>query len=170
MAGDVLNYLNKDDLFLLMESYRNMIEMHSTLAEQQKQIIELQNKIMTKQEGITLSQTRSHDHFDRIAEKLNECISTLKKTNETIAASCSSLENKVSNEVGVVNDKVGNYELESTKQHSSISTKIYVAMGGMATIIIGLITLVITILGKFNSIDEINKILNQILSLLQAGG
>jgi len=163
MAQD-LQSLNKDDLYLLMESYRNMIQMHSTLVEQQKQIIDLQNHILAKQDAIASKQTQSCDQLKGVAEKLEACAANLLKTNDTITSTSMSLDKTMSNGLDLVKDKIGGGQLELTKQHSGINVRLYVAMGGMATIIIGLIGLLMALSGKFDLITEIHKAIHVLLT------
>lgn len=159
---DELKHLNKEDLFLLMESYRNMITMNSTLVEQQKQIIGLQNNIIKKQDEISIKQTQSCDQLKVITEKLGQCADNLSKTNENVQTSCSNLDKSISTNLSSIKDKVGESKLDLTKQHSGINTRIYVAMGAMATIIIALVALSTGLIDRFELLKDIHSILQTI--------
>ena len=156
---DELKHLNKEDLFLLMESYRNMITMHSTLVEQQKQIINLQNNMIKKQDEISLKQTKSCDQLSRITEKLGDCAENLSKTNDNVQTSCTALDKSIGASLDGVKDRISETKLEATKQHSGINLRIYVAMGAMATIIITILAMGGTLIEKFSLIHNMHDML-----------
>jgi hypothetical protein len=164
---DNAKHLNKEDLYLLMESYRNMIQMHSTLVDQQKRIIHLQNNIMEKQNGISENQIKTCNQLDGITDKLEDCSVNLAKTNENITGACTDLDKSLTSNVGNIHEKLGNNQLEITKQHSGINNRIYVAMGIMATIVIGVTTLAIGLLDERDLIQEISQVMQQVLIYLE---
>lgn len=159
---DELKHLNKEDLFLLMESYRNMITMHSTLVEQQKQIIDLQNNIIKKQDIISIKQTQSCDQLKIITEKLGQCANNLLKTNDNINTSCTNLDKSINESISKVKEKVGENRLATQKGHSGINSRIYFAMGGTAAVIIALISLAIGLLDRYELIGAIHELVKQI--------
>lgn len=163
---DELKHLNKEDLFLLMESYRNMITMHSTLVEQQKQIIDLQNNIIKKQDGISIKQTQSCDQLKIITEKLGQCAENLTKTNDTVNTSCNNLDKSFTSSIDKLKTSVGDSKLELTKQHSGISTKVYVAMGLMGTIIIALVALATGLVDKYAMLQEVHDVVIHLKQIL----
>jgi len=65
--------LSRDDLFLLLESYRNTIELNSTLAEKQNQLIDLNKHLMSKSMELCTK-------IEKVAEKLDMCADEMKKT------------------------------------------------------------------------------------------
>lgn len=156
---DELKHLNKEDLFLLMESYRNMITMHSTLAEQQKQIIDLQNKIINKQDGLSLKQTQSCNQLRMITDEVRQMSGGLTTTNDNLQKSCSLLDKNIVSTMTTINERISESKLDVTKQHSMITNRIYITMGVMSTIIIGLITLAVGLTDKFDMISKIYEIL-----------
>jgi uncharacterized coiled-coil protein SlyX len=163
---DEFNHLSKEDLYLLMESYRNMIQMHSTLAEQHKTIIDLQNEIISKQEKISLKQVSSSDQLTRVTDKLEECSANLIKTNENVQASSSKIDKSISTEIGYVRDKMGRHQVDLTKQNASVINRIYISIGLMATIIIGLIGIMIGLLDKYNLLSEVHELVHRIAEYL----
>lgn len=162
--ADEFNHLNKEDLYLLMESYRNMIQMHSTVSEQQRQIIDLQNNILSKQETISLYQSKSCDHLDRITQKLEICSVNLSKTNDVITSSCSSLDKTFDNGLGDIKDKLVSNQIESTSHYSKLTTKSYVTMGAMITVVISLIGLVVGLLDKYQMLKEVHTAIFKLLA------
>ena len=156
---DEFKHLNKDDLFLLMESYRNMIQMHSTLVEQQKQIMDLQHDIIKKQDSISMKQTQSCGQLEKVVDRIEESASNLGKINESVTTGLTD-----------VNTNIGNNKLEFTKQHSGINTKIYVSMGAMATIVISLVALSIGLLDKYDLLQEIYEMVKDLTTYFNPVG
>jgi cysteinyl-tRNA synthetase len=163
---DESKHLNKEDLFLLMESYRNMITMHSTLVEQQKQIINLQNNMIKKQDEISIKQNKSCDQLSRITEKLGECTDNLTKTNDNIQSHCLSLDKSMTSLFDGIKDRISETKLEATKQHSGINLRIYVAMGAMATIIITILAMGGTLIEKFTLIHSMHDMLRNVVDFI----
>lgn len=157
-----LHHLNKDDLFLLMESYRNMIQMHATLLEQQKQIIELQNSIVSKEDDISSNQRETINKTNEILDKLNVYSLNLKDMNKNLLSSSSDIEKSILAKLDNMKDKIGTNQTDVTKQHTNINTRIYVAMAGSATIIIALIGLLVTFSDKLSLLKEIHIMLKAI--------
>jgi cysteinyl-tRNA synthetase len=126
--------LTKDDLVLLMESYRNMIIMHQTILDQSTKTIEKLDIIATKQEGISTKQGNICSSLSKITNRLDDCATVMKDSNINI----SGMSTKIT-------DKINTHEKKSIEDHGKITNKIYLGWIGMGTIIIGLIGLTITI-------------------------
>lgn len=148
--------LDRDDLFLLMESYRNMIQMNATLAAQQKQIMELQNKIIDNQEKIVAANICSDNKLSEMKSDIEDYRDVLTiKINENISSASSKSEKNFDE---TKKDLTG-LKIDSGKHYSKLSMKIYIAMVGSITIIASIIGLYI------NALDK-NKLLTQIYELL----
>jgi len=65
--------LSRSDLFLLMESYKNTIELNTTLLDQQKLIIDGNRLVMESNVNICL-------RIEEVAKKLDVCAAELVKT------------------------------------------------------------------------------------------
>jgi predicted PurR-regulated permease PerM len=114
-----MHLVEKDDIFLLLESYKNSIELSSTLLEQQKQIVEKESEIIKNQ--------------NEIIKKIEDTTDTLEK----------------------LSDKQTSLQIESNKDHNKLYTLIYFSLGGMVSIILGLIGLLVMFSDKFNLIKNI---------------
>jgi predicted PurR-regulated permease PerM len=159
---DELKHLNKEDLFLLMESYRNMITMHSTVVEQQKQIIDLQNNIISKQDNISTQQSHSKEQVKMITDKMSNWTSKLAESQKELQSAHVEMEKTLTNSINKVQEKLGDEKLDLTKQHSGINTRIYVSMGAMATIIIGLIALAMGLIDRYDMINDMAQTIHEI--------
>ena len=116
--------LTKDDLVLLMESYRNMITMHQTILDQSSKTIEKLDGVMSKQDNILSKQTKTCGSIDNIIEKLNNLVNA----NTNIAT------------------KVDGHLLKSIEDHGILGNKIHLGWIGMGTIILSLIGLILTLI------------------------
>lgn len=119
--------LSKDDLILLMESYKNMIQLNTTLIEQQKAILYKQETILDKQNVVC-------DKLDRLLSKLDNSFLCIK-------------------------DRVGELDKNCIKDHASIRNRLYISVGLMTTIILGLLGILGTLLSKVTLLNEIAKYL-----------
>jgi predicted PurR-regulated permease PerM len=164
---DELKHLNKEDLFLLMESYRNMITMHSTVVEQQKQIIDLQNNIISKQDNISTTQSHTKEQMKVITDKMNSWTSKLADSQKELQAAHIDMEKALTQSIDKVKEKLGDEKLDLTKQHSGINTRIYVSMGAMATIIIGLIALAMGLVDRYDMMQDMSEAIQEILNIVK---
>lgn len=62
--------LSKNDLFILMESYKNNIQLNTTLLEQQKQLIIMTGEAIAKQKELCST-------LDAFIEKVSNCSKTV---------------------------------------------------------------------------------------------
>jgi len=134
--------LSRDDLMLLMESYRNTVQMHTTLLEQQKRVIDFQHTIIDKQDSILGKQSSVCDKLTTLAASLDTCVQNMVKCNETTIEKYASIQKDVEDDVEKLSVKIEDTRIENVTQHSAITNKIYVGMVGSALIIIALIGLI----------------------------
>jgi len=113
--------LTRDDLVLLMESYRNMITMHQTILDQTTHTIEKLDNIATKQDSISTKQNNTCTQLGNIAKRLDDCAKNLSDSNTT----------------------VHNHSLKSIEEHGKITNKVYIGWIGMGTIIVSLVGLLL---------------------------
>jgi len=132
MASDnKLSSLSKDDLFLLMESYRNMIQMYTTLSEQQRQIMESEKVIIQKIDALVTKQIMTCDKLDHIVDVFETYVKTVIELNKK------SLES-----IDEVKTSIESLKIENIKSHSSLTNKIYIALIGSVTIIATLLNII----------------------------
>lgn len=70
MSGD--KSLTKDDLVILMESYRNMITMHQTILDQSAKTVDKLDIIATKLDGLFSKQSNMCNSLSSIKETVNK--------------------------------------------------------------------------------------------------
>lgn len=131
----MLDQLTKDDLVLLMESYRNMITMHQTILDQTNKTIDKLDVISTKQDSLFSKQGNLCSSLDNIMKKVVDSSINI-KTNNT----------KVDDLKSGLIEKLNNHEIRSTEDHGKLTNKIYIGWVGMISIIIALIGLGLTLI------------------------
>ncbi len=139
--------LSKNDLFILMESYKNNIQLNTTILEQQKQILILNDQFIDKQKDLCNS-------VEELVDRLGECSKTLSENHNILTNSIQQMSLKITSSLETISN---NLKLDTSKMSSSLSNKIYFAMGGMITIIISLISLFMVFSHKFEQIISLIK-------------
>jgi hypothetical protein len=150
--------LSKNDLYILMESYKNNIQLNTTLLEQQKQMMSLNNLSIEKQQRLC-------DSVDDLIEKLAYCSKIIAENHVKLSDDLSSTSNKITTQINNVsmtlekcNSSVVNQFTEKcgklSKEHSSLSIKMYIAFAGMIGIIISGINLSIAFAEKYHAISD----------------
>ncbi len=119
--------LTRDDLVLLMESYRNMITMHQTILDQSEKTIEKMDNIANKQDSLFSKQGHICNTLDKVSTNLDDTIKGLAESTKAANA----------------------HEKETIKQYSQVINKIHLGWIGMGTIIMGLIGLIFMLI-KFH--------------------
>lgn len=175
MAGDEEKIvLSRADLYLVMESYRNNIALNTTLVEQQKQVILLQNDIIDKQQELAdvlkeISQN-AKDLLKKQEEVLKESEESAKKF-EKCAEDIVCKEGdiiKTQKELETTLDKAKSDLISSmnldraacAQDHIALKGTIKSIIGTSAAIILGLIGLIATLFTKFNILDDFQKSLD----------
>jgi len=171
MQGDELKNksLSRDDLMLLMDSYRNTIQMHTTLVEQQKVVIGLQHDLLTKQDSILNKQDDVCRTMENISKNLEGCANRFQEATTLVSSKCDELNTAISGKVEGVESKVDKSMFDSIKEHGSLKLRLYIAMGGMILIILSLITLNITAFEKFEMFQESTIILEKLAEYFNLG-
>lgn len=148
------NDLSKQDLFILMESYKNNIQLNTTLLEQQKQMIVVNTKFLEKQEELCKSVNEIVEKLANCSKMTSENYLTLSNNVNIMSSNIKSFKDDITNEI---KNEVNTNCLKSSNEHSNLSTKIYVCMGGMITIVIAIIGLAVTYAEKFHNLKEVVK-------------
>lgn len=161
--------LSLSDIKLLMENYQNMIQLNTILLEQQKQLIELQHQVLKKQDLIISGQNTTIEKLNSIVNKLENCTKNLQEINQEIKESYSNIGHDMTSQFQKTEDKDTDWKLDVVKQHSGINRNIYIAWGGMVAIILGLISLLVNTYEKFSVLENINELLDKLISYFKLG-
>lgn len=180
MADEEKIVLSRADLYLVMESYRNNIALNTTLVEQQKQVMLLQNDIMDKQQELAEVLKEISQNGRELIKKQEE---VLKKTEESAKTFEQCAEDIVCKEGNIITaQKELDNTIENTKRdlinamsldrsacskdHIALKGTIKSIVGTFAAIILGLIGLLATFFTKLNTLDELQKGLDSINRVL----
>lgn len=133
-GGGGPNPVDKDDIFLLLDSYKNNIELSTTLLEQQKKLLEQQAEILK--------------HQNKICENTDE---TLKRFDQCTINSVNLQKN--------FSDSITSIKVENAESHNRLKYSIWALSGAMVTIVISLMGLIVAIMDKYKIITLIaNKL------------
>jgi len=119
--------LTLKDLTLLMESYKNNIEISTMLHEQQKQLLTQQDDLLDKQKNFC-------ELLDKWSTKSSE---SFKEMNDSLASF-----NKE------FSTRMNYFDVEMQKNYNSLKMMMYVAWTGMGGIVISLVGVLITVITK----------------------
>lgn len=136
--------LTKNDLNLLMESYKNMFLLHQTILDQQTQMSELLEKIVDKQ-------SKSCNELEKVSSTLKDCVTILRENQKDFR-----------DNINNVSDKISSHDATSIDGHGKIRNRIYLAMGGSATVIVALIGLIWKLYIDHQAIAEILRTVKNI--------
>jgi hypothetical protein len=154
--------LSKDDLYLLMESYRNMITMNATLAEQQKQLIENQGKLLDRQDTLNSKQVQLFDKISTLVDKIDEWTDVTKSGHDEIQNTCTDLESVMAGKLDKIADRTTDLNIENTKQHEGIKNHIYAAYIGLVGTVGSVVALIYFVFAHNDKADQLLKILIKI--------
>ena len=163
MTNELKQLLSKDDLYLLMESYRNMIEMNSSIATQQKALLENQNKLIEKQKLLSEEQKIDTVLLNRISESCSSFTQDYKDLDKKI----SSEHEKINTFNVSIKELFDSHYLNIIKTHHTILNRIYISMTGMITIILALIAMGVALLDKYSLLKELQGMLNILTNSLK---
>jgi hypothetical protein len=152
------------DLRLIMDNYRNLLQMSTILLEQQKQLISFQRESLNKQEHITNMQTAAANELSNISSKIDNCIASLKDTNNEMYILCEKINDNIKSEFKSSNESLSKDKIERTKDHGSITNKIYVGWIGMVSVILTLGTLLVIVYDKYKVVEVLKDNIEKILA------
>jgi hypothetical protein len=131
--------IDRDDLFLLMESYKNTIELNTTLLERQEILSQLQAKLIESITEVCGNQSRILQEIKAIPETLSSAAGhlagELKRSNDAQI-----------DQLRVLRDQLSQARNAEVKEHAGFNNRLYVALSGMVCIVLALIGLLIKII------------------------
>jgi DNA repair exonuclease SbcCD ATPase subunit len=137
--------LRKDDLVLMMDSYKNMITMHQTILEQSAKIIELLSNISIRQDSIASRQEKICNILSEISKKLDDCSLKLQTGGDKVESLKSGLGDALKNVSESIKEKINNHNTKSIEDHNKITNKVYIGWIGMGSIILALLSLILIV-------------------------
>jgi hypothetical protein len=142
MASD----LSRDDLFLLMQSYENTVQLNTTLLNQHKQLLEDSSNILKKHSEIIINLNSLTDKQQKISDTLSDII--LKITD---------LSDHNQKQIDDIEKKIDEHRVESLNNHNQQKTKIMIVGAAIGTVVITLLGIVGQMWMKYDIISSIAK-------------
>lgn len=130
MAGDERSTLNRDDLFLLMEAYRNNVELSTTLLEQQKQIIDQLRAVANTQQIIVTQNQQTAKQIDSYVKEIGNFYIEMQKNRAEA--------------VGML-----------TKEHGTIISRVHLLYVGIGALLVPIVGFAVQSLEKLKLIHDI---------------
>lgn len=134
---DFSSTINKEDLFLLLEAYENMIKLNTTLLDQQSKLLEQHNQILDKQ--------------NQVGVDINKVLEEIAAHTKEVGG----LHKEISKSVTGITLKQTDCRANCGQDFSKIATKVYVGWVGMGVIITSLLALLINSWSKLDLIKAI---------------
>jgi hypothetical protein len=153
MALDQEN-LTLKDLDTLMKSYENSIKLSTIVLEQLKQIIEMQRDLLTKHGDISTKQKSTCDALNNVVNKLTDLTEKFKELKPDLEES----HDTIKEDLEKIKETLSGQNLETVKNNSRILFRIHALGGAIAGGAVGLITIIVNLLSKGSTLDEILRI------------
>lgn len=157
-----LKGLSKEDLYLLMESYKNMITLNATLAEQQKQLMDNQGKIIEKQDVLFNKQSQICDRITKMIDTIDRWINTTKTGHDEIQNTCDGLEETFTDKLDKVVTGQTDIRIENTKQHEGIKKHMYAAYIGFGSLMLSMLSMIYYVYSHNDKAKELLTLLQKI--------
>ncbi len=123
--------IKANDLYIFMESYKNNIQLNTTLLEQQKQLMVMNDQAIDKQKELCTT-------LDSFITNITTCSQKILDNNIEI--------------IKKVEDRTNEIKNQLILEHEKLNNKLYIAFIGMIGIVISVISLAISFADKFNSL------------------
>jgi len=153
MALDQEN-LTLKDLDTLMKSYENSIKLSTIVLEQLKQIIEMQKELVGKHSDLSTKQKATCDSLTNVVNKLTELIDRFKEMKPDLENGHEHIQGDLKEIKKLLTDQ----NLETVRNNSRILFRIHALGGAIGGAAVGLITIIVNLLSKGTTLDEILRI------------
>ena len=163
------NNLSKDDLFLLMESYKNTIQMQTTLLERQTIIAGKIDTLIETNKNISEALKEAGKNFNESVIEVTAKLAPLSSIEASLKDATTKLSNVANLETNIKNEittKLSGTVLDYTKQHNTIRNQLYGALVGMVVMVVSLIGMVVNVFDKLRISTENHQLLHKIIEHL----
>jgi len=138
--------IQKTDLYLLLDSYKNSVEISTVIMEQLRQIADLQNKF---NDGGRDSLTKQQDVF----RCLENIVSLLKKYSDDIESSNTRVHSKITD----FEKNLSIFEATQEGRFGKVGSKINLVYVGLGSLVVSLLGIIYLLIEKLHLIAEIAK-------------
>lgn len=146
MADQNQQAMSRDDLFLLMQSYENTVQLNTTLLNQHQKLLDDSKSLLEKHSDIIINLNSLADKQQKISEK-----------NTTIINKITTLSEHHERNIENIDIKIDDHRVETLKDHNQLKTKIMVIGALIGTVGITLLTLIGQMWSKYEILEAIAK-------------
>lgn len=173
--------LNRSDLLLMMESYKNSVEMYTIIMEQLKRIAENLETISEQQKDMVSKQRVTCDNIGKISESLSSTLVSQKEAikdmldrfednqKETFSDLISQLKDgseKLSKKVEGIDDDIQNSVKDYIRDQGTMKVRFNRVYAALSGVIIALIGALATAYSKMVDLNKLIEIVRQIAEKL----
>lgn len=173
--------LNRSDLLLMMESYKNSVEMYTIIMEQLKRIAENLETISEQQKDMVSKQRVTCDNIGKISENLSSTLVSQKEAikdmldrfednqKETFTNLISQLKDgseKLSKKVEGIDDDIQNSVKDYIRDQGTMKVRFNRVYAALSGVILALIGALATAYGKMVDLNKLIEIVTQIAEKL----
>jgi hypothetical protein len=138
--------MSRDDLFLLMQSYENTVQLNTTLLNQHQKLLDDSKSLLEKHSEIIINLNSLTDKQQKISETITTVIDKISVLSEHHERNIENIE-----------EKIDEHRVETLKDHNQQKTKIMVIGATIGAIGITLLTLIVQIWSKYELLETIAK-------------
>jgi methyl-accepting chemotaxis protein len=173
--------LNRSDLLLMMESYKNSVEMYTIIMEQLKRITESLETIANQQKDMVSKQRVTCDNIGKISDNLNSTLvsqkeaikdmldrfeDTQRDTFSSLVAQLKEGSEKLTKKVESIDDDIQSSVKDYIRDQGTMKVRFNRVYAALSGVIIGLIGAVATAYTKMLDLHEIIDIVTKIANHL----
>jgi len=140
--------LNRADLYLLLDSYKNSVELSTVIMEQLRQIAELQAQFHVEEKESLQKQKEIYNCLTNIIQILKSHSDNIKSSNDRVHDKINSYEKSLST-----------FQAEQEGLFGKVGNKINLVYVGLGSLIISLVGIIYLLVEKLEILKGIEKIL-----------
>jgi hypothetical protein len=138
--------LNRADLYLLLDSYKNSVEISTVISEQLRQIAELQTKFSDEEKDLLQKQKEIYDCLLKIVDLLKTYSNEIKESNDKVSLTITGYEKNLAT-----------FQVEQKGWFDKVISRIYLIYIGIGSVVISLCGIIYLLLNKIEILSEIAK-------------
>jgi len=156
--------VDKGDLYLMMESYNNMVKLNTILVEQQKALLKQNDNLQSKSAEILNSILKISENLTKALNDIDRVMSQSKDCSKQCLSKFSDVREKLEvykGDVITLRESISSDTVDSNKdvveKFSSLKLNLVVIYSVLGSIVVSLISMLYMTYSKFELIREIAK-------------
>jgi len=147
---------NNLDLKSFLDAYTNLRDLLIVISEQQKQDQERQRNLISKGEQQIIQIEKLTMQIEQVNEKLQELQYVIDKNKEHMEGCFSSISSE--------QDRA---KVRDVEYYNRLKNRLHIAFGVLTSVIVSLFGLIFVVLDKYKILDEIHKLLLEIIQKIK---